>query len=207
MVRQELSDHQLVERCLTGNSAAWATLRRRHLGALAAFIRRLLEGGKDAGRRAEELAEEVIESLLMPGPERLRRFQPTRAPFPAYLRALALQAVQLDYRKNKRRAKREREIGERDFAHAGGDDAALTLLREEFVSSLSPREQKFCRQELLGEADPAGSVEYSMAQVYKLRQRILKKAKEFCKNDGGGVKKRVSTKTLKGVSKKRRGAH
>lgn len=186
MPGHKLSDQQLVERCLKGNAAAWTTLRRRHRAALAVFLRRMLGGEKDAGRRAEELAEEVLESLLVPGMERLRRFQPTRAPFPAYLRALALQAVQLDYRKNRRRAIVERELGERDLAHAEDDDAALALLREEFVSSLPPGEQKFCRQELLGEVDPAGAAEYSTAQWYKMRQRIFKKYKEFCKNGDAG---------------------
>jgi DNA-directed RNA polymerase specialized sigma24 family protein len=190
---QELSDVQLVQRCLAGEQEAWEELRRRHIPALARFIQQQLHGRKSARARAEEMAEEVLESLLVPTPARLRRFQATRAPFPAYLRMLALQAVYLECRQDKRRKGRESALGQRDPADTWADDATTALLREEFVASLTPRELKYYRKELLGVPDPAGPCYFSPAQGYKLRQRILKKVKEFCKNEevGRGGRKKV----------------
>jgi len=190
---QELSNEQLLELCLTDEQEAWPELRRRHVPALARFIAHLLHGQKSARCRADELAEEVLESLLERKAARLRGFQPARASFSTYLRVLAVQAVHLDYRQNERRGGLESALGQREPADVWDDDAATALLREEFVASLTPREQKYCRQVLLGEPDPAGPCHFTAAQGYKLRQRILKKAKEFCKNeeDGRGGRKKV----------------
>jgi DNA-directed RNA polymerase specialized sigma24 family protein len=156
--RQEESDHELVQWCLAGEPDAWVELRRRHVQALARLIQRLLHHRTNARGHAEEMAEEVFESLLMPTQARLRRFQPARASFPTYLRLLALQAVHLDYRKNKRRAGLESELGGLEPAGAWDDDTVFALLLEEFVTSLPPRQQNYCRQELLGEPHPGRSL-------------------------------------------------
>jgi DNA-directed RNA polymerase specialized sigma24 family protein len=198
---QELSDKQLVELCLTEEVEAWPEMRRRHVPALVRFIAHQLHGQKSVRCRADDLAELVLESLLEGTRARLRRFDAARATFPAYLRMLAVQAVYRDCRHNKRRGGREAALGPLDPADTWADDAATTVTREEFVASLTPLQQKYCRQELLGETDPAGPYEFSPQQGYNLSQRILKKLKEFCKNtDGikrGGIKK---------VRKKRRRA-
>ncbi len=192
--KQDVSDQQLVQRCLAdGLAAAWGELRQRHVQILARFIQRRMHGHNNARGDAAEMAEAVLESLLVPTLARLRRFDPTRASFLTYLRVLAVQAVHLDYRQNKRRDGLEAAFGSLEPADAWDDEAATALLREEFVASLPPREQKYCRQELLGEAAPAGPCKFSPAQGYKLRQRILKKVKEFCKNEevGRGGRKKV----------------
>ncbi len=131
--------------------------------------------------RADDLAELVLESLLEGKRARLRRFDPDRASFPAYLRLLAVQAVQLECRQNKRRRQGESALGPLDPADTWADDAATVLLRQEFVASLTPLEQTYCRQELLGETVPGGPYEFSAKQGYNLSQRILKMLKEFCK--------------------------
>ena len=97
------------------------------------------------------------------------------------MRVLAVQAVFLNARKNKGRSRRVSALGPLDPADTWADDAATALLQDEFVASLTPREQQYCRQVLLGETDPAGPCEFSAKQGYNLCQRILNKLKEFCK--------------------------
>lgn len=202
---QQASDDELIERCLAGDPSAWSALRQRHLADLAGYVRRLLQGQQNVSVRGQEIAEEVLESLLVPDKNRLLRYQPGQAPFGAYLRVLALQAVQLDYRKNKRRKAAEGTLGEGDPADSGADDEATALFREDFIASLRPEDQAYCRHILLGEPDLTGSYKFSAAEGYEIRRRILNAAKEFCKRYGGGkknLKKNAEVAPKRGV-----GAH
>lgn len=183
--KEALSDNELIEQCLAGDPNAWSELRERHLAPLVDYVRRLLHGQRNLGVRAQEIAEEVLESLMVPSKRRLERYRPERAPLGAYLRGLALQAVQLDYRKNKRR-KVETRLEEHDPADLWADDEATLLLQEEFMASLLPEDQAYCRFILLGEPDLTGSYRCSAEDGYAIRRRILNAAKAFWKLDVGG---------------------
>ena len=74
-------------------------------------MRHLLYGQRNVPVRAEEIAEDVLESLLERNNERLRRYQPDRVPPGAYLRVLALQGIWSTTRTNAARRRRARWVG------------------------------------------------------------------------------------------------
>jgi DNA-directed RNA polymerase specialized sigma24 family protein len=187
----------LVSRCLAGDDEAWSELYRLHHGILvAAAARHLGRAGRD-----EDLAEDIVAAvwlaLCSDDGHRLRTYDPKRGSLPAYLIALTRQEAWHHLRRSHNDISIE-ELGINPTGPAM-DWFPASLWWEEFMTTLSPREEDFLVKCLSAPVDlPSPSPTPVAAR--KTKQRLKVKILAYLapsdwsqgKNLGGHVTKRLS---------------
>jgi DNA-directed RNA polymerase specialized sigma24 family protein len=187
MPSQRPSDRVLIARVLAGKASSFATLMRRYEAELLAHVQRQLRNRQ----QAEEVAAWVWESLAMPNSSQLKKFDPARADFLTYLKLLADSRIRQNRRNVQKRKHPEPGALPDSFEDAHAANPLADLLDAEFMerlqARLTPPELQFFRQERLHERGLLTHVDFLPAYQRKLAERILKKAMQLRKEDGGGV--------------------
>jgi hypothetical protein len=162
-----------VQGCREHQEDAWQILYYHYCGPLALAIVRLLGFGKQNWGLAEELAHDVLSSLVENDYYRLRVFDSRRCCLRVYLGRLALQRVQLRHRLSRRH--REVPLGAHEPSDTGLTIEFLEACLRALEPTLTPQERRFFRQELLGQPLPEGPYVFSPANAEKLHQRVRRK--------------------------------
>jgi len=174
------ADGELVARCAAGEVGAWEELYDQCHVPLLRAIRCLLGQTVPDQNLIDELAARVWYALIDKDGKLLARFDKQRgARLGTFLRHVARDVTARHFRTEIRRRHRERIAGKRHETkrRATGDAEAAMA---EFVDTLSPGEQAFLEQHLLGNepADGEGAV-YSQANIWQIASRIRRKLGQF----------------------------
>jgi hypothetical protein len=169
------TEADLVQGCLAHREDAWQVLYQHYQGRLARSVLRLLGSGKRNLGLAEEIAHDTLSSLCEQDCHRLRVFNSRLCCLHLYLRVLALQRVQLRYRQTHRPGYHEIPLGAYEPPDTGVTIEFLEAQLQALKAMLTPQEQRYFRQELLGEPAPAEPFAFSAPNAEKLRQRVRRK--------------------------------
>jgi DNA-directed RNA polymerase specialized sigma24 family protein len=180
-----VADLQLVNRCVGGEVAAWEELYGRCHEPLCAAIRAKLRQGVADPNLVDELAARVWYAVVKNDGELLARYDPQRGGrVITFLRAIARDELSRHFRSERRRMEREVEsLRERACTPSKEVGVPIAASFNEFVQTLTPREQSFCENYLMSEAGDAElalkSASYSSANIWQLTHRIYKKMLAF----------------------------
>lgn len=169
----------IIAKCLTGDGAAWQEFYSRYRKSLLDSIHKQLGVKASNTDLVEEIAARVWYSLVCRDYRRLRAYEKGRAGFKTYLASLARQQVRLYYREKQRQRRREVPLADSDNGCGGCADWPPAATQEEFIATLSRREKQYFEQHLLGNAVETESASLSVANRWKLRQRVFDKLKAF----------------------------
>ncbi len=169
----------LVDRCKSGDEAAWAEMHAKCQTHVLRQIRYTLGERAQDQNLVEEIAARVWFGLVADNGYLLTRFEPKKGNgLDKYLGAIARYEVLRHQRSEYRRKKREQETQVTRIAQR--DD---TLLREmtldvnEFLPQLTPREKEFFHHILMG--NDGQHLRISAPNAWQLKHRIRKKLLEF----------------------------
>jgi DNA-directed RNA polymerase specialized sigma24 family protein len=101
-----------------------------------------------------------------------------------FLRCIAKDVTAGYFRTEYRRRRREQAVGEQRHTHSASaaDEADMA----DFINTLTPGEQEFLDQYLLGEEPADGHrKQYSSTNIWKRASRIRKKLRRFFRGDPG----------------------
>ena len=169
-------DRQLVDRCLSGESAAWDELYHGFHNGLVATVRLLLGPSEWDINLIDEIVARIWYALVSRDGELLGRFDVRRGcRLSTYLAQLARSEISSFFRSERRRRNRERIASRLGHETAENEIAAEF---EEFFRTLTPREMEFCAAVLLG-GDPAAAESFTATNAWKLQSRIRKKLRHF----------------------------
>lgn len=169
----ELED--LISRCLGGDDDAWCAIFDRYHPHLVPYVRYLLQGAGGL-EQAEEIAAAVWSSLLTDDYQRLRRYDPKAGNFLRYLGLLARGEIWRWRRSVRSRQARENRAARRESTT---EQCERGIVIQEFLETLTPREREFCLAYLLNEVDPGLRCEFTSANGWQLRCRVLKKFRMY----------------------------
>jgi hypothetical protein len=174
------ADALLVERCLAGEVAGWEEFYSQCHDALMVSIRLMLGRVGDDANLVEEIAARVWYALVANDGALLMRYDPGRgARLITFMRALAKDEINRHFRAEIRRRERELVAGrarpQNQAPEAGESSGSLA----EFLGTLTPHEQVFCRDYLL--AEPSGTTQpaHSRANIWQLSRRVYQKLLRF----------------------------
>ncbi len=181
--KRDTDEQALVDRCRSGDEAAWTEIHERCHEYLIKQIRYTLGvRGRDRNL-VEEIAARVWFGLVADDGRLLNRFQPNKGNgLEKYLAAIARYEVLRHQRSEFRRRKREKET--QTMRSANRDDRALREMAldvNDFLPQLTPREREFFHHVLMGNNDH--NLEISAPNAWQLRHRIRKKLVEFLESD------------------------
>jgi DNA-directed RNA polymerase specialized sigma24 family protein len=175
-------EHQLVQRCIAGEVAAWEELYNQHHQPLIRIVRVLLGDKGYDSNLVDELAAQVWYALIANDGKLLGRFDPGRgARLITFMRAIAKDTIQRHFRSKVRRLRRERIALEGTRAYHT-DQAHFDVALHEFLDTLSYSEREFAEAYLLAEPAVDGSVtvvERSDASRWQLSRTIRLKLRKF----------------------------
>ena len=181
------ADYGLAQRCVRGDVAAWSEIYAQHHDRLCRSIRIMLGSLPDANL-VDEIAAHVWYALVADDGKLLARYTPARkASLITFMRALARDKIKCYVRSEVRRRQREaaalwQNSAGRDHAHE-----AISASINDFLATLTPLEQKFCREFLLqprgdGLIEGFGPTHVSSANVWQQTRRLYLKMLEFLRS-------------------------
>jgi DNA-directed RNA polymerase specialized sigma24 family protein len=178
---QRRAERRLVERCRARCERAWERLIRGYGPGLLRFIASRLGPRWRGGSLAEDIAQEVWDSLVDPDMRRLEAFDPDRAEggLAAYLNALAVQVIQRHFRTLKYRG--EHECPLKDAARVfdpGFDPQQAGFLLAELEGGLTPALDEVLRHDLAWPEEPDAVLGISPAAVRQRRCRLRARGEE-----------------------------
>jgi hypothetical protein len=174
-----MQDRLLVDRCLSGEAAAWSQMYGRFHGSLLASIRAFLGRAGHDIHLVDEISARVWYSLVRNGFELLAKFDPGRGcRLSTFLSVLGKSEARLLLRSERRRKTRECVASkpEVELADAASNGA---LADDEFLATLSPRERAFYLDILVASHSEALESEYSQQNQWQLRHRVRRKLEQF----------------------------
>ena len=172
-------DRLLAERCLLGEVAAWEELYGRFHGPLCTAISGMLGAGGADLSRVDEIAARVWYALVRNDGELLARFDPARhTRLGGFFRGLARIEIMQYFRAEYRRRTQEAACPPRDRGGSAASDWQVTAMIEDFATTLTPGEQEFLEEHLLGQA-AGGGRELSETNIWQRCSRIRSKLKAF----------------------------
>jgi hypothetical protein len=181
-----VSDRRLVERCLSGEVAAWEELYAQCHDMLLASVRCLLGQTRSDPNLVDEIAARVWYALVANDGELLAKYDPKRgARIITFMRSLAKDEICRFFRSERRRRRREKIACDEKSPHNTDDQAQSEAVLAEFWETLSPREMGFATDHLLAIANAdiqpyaKSSSKYSSANVWQLTHRIYSKFVKF----------------------------
>lgn len=173
------SDHRLAKRCLAGDVAAWEELYGRFHEPLCRSISSMMGSGGCDLSRVDEIAARVWYALVRNDGELLDRFDPARhTRLGGFLRGLARIEIMQYYRAENRRRVKETACVYPSADESGVSDWQMSALIEDFATTLTPGEQDFLEEHLLGQSDEASEAR-SQATIWQRCHRIREKLKAF----------------------------
>jgi hypothetical protein len=130
----------------------------------------------------EEIASAVWCALCKQAYFRLRHFDPRMGRLIDYLAGMARKEIM-----NVRRAARNRRFRETRVARREAmlDHVDRSLVIQEFLATLTHREREFCLCDLMRQPGPWCHAEFSRANGWQLRCRVLKKFQAYCDHRQG----------------------
>ena len=172
-------DRQLVDRCLSGESAAWDRMYRKHHPILLSVIRSLLSARSTDDNLAEEIAARVWYALVRDHGRRLDRYDGRRGyRLSTFLAAFAKREMLQHFRSEQRRRLREQAAPSSSVVSSIPARAPGMVL-EEFLSRLTPRERQFFEANLVSQPDGAAAGNFSVTNAWQLKHRVQRKFKDF----------------------------
>ncbi len=181
------SDRNLIDRCLSGDRAAWERLYDQFHAPLLLAIRIFL--GRSGARHdlVDDIAAKVWFTVIDRQAQMLDRFDSDRGcRLSTFLASIAKNEVLQYFRAERRRSAREtqacrgREGADNNsrWNSVSGVNAAVT----EFLATLTPREREYCEGHLLAIRDvPAEG--YSNENRWQLNHRVRSKLSAFLKSE------------------------
>jgi hypothetical protein len=174
------ADALLAKRCLAGEVAAWEQLYAQCHEPLLISIRMMLGPQNADASLVDEIAARVWYALVANDGALFSRYKPSRgARLITFMRARATTEIARYIRSEVRRRKRELVALRNRPQHQGQDGAQPVNVLGEFLGTLTPCEQVFCNDQLLGEPSDAADQPYSTANIWQLSHRIRRKLLRF----------------------------
>ena len=175
-------DQQLIERCLTGDVAAWEDLYSRCHAPLLSLIKGMLSSA-DANL-IDEIAARVWYALVANDGALLTRFDPTRGNrLITFMRAIARDEATRYFRAEIRRRERE-TIAMRQKSKGAKSEAPVPhFMVEEFLTTLSPGDRSLCLQHVLAAPHQDGGIPSSRPAGRKQTRRLYRKLLAFLRRE------------------------
>ena len=171
-------DQQLLERCLTGDVAAWEDLYAQCHPPLLALIKGMLRSGDT--NLIDEIAARVWYALVANDGALLSRFDPTRGTrLITFMRAIARDEARRYFRTEIRRRERETVATRQRSIDAKSEDPVPHFLVEEFLTTLSSGDRSFCLQHVLAAGPQDGGSPASSPAGWKQTRRLCRKLLMF----------------------------
>jgi hypothetical protein len=174
------TDRRLAKRCLAGEVAAWEEMYGHFHEPLCRAIRGMLGVGGSDLSRVDEIAARVWYALVRDDGALLDRFDPARhTRLGGFLRGLARIEIMQYYRSEFRRRAQETAccVG-RTSGETSTSDWQMSAMIDDFATTLTPGEQEFLEEHLLGQSDE-DQKRWSDATVWQRCHRIREKLKTF----------------------------
>ncbi len=174
------ADGLLAKRCLAGEVAAWEELYAQCHEPLLVCIRVLLGPQNADANLVDEIAARVWYALVANDGALLARYKTNRgARLITFMHARANSEIVRYIRSEVRQRKRELAALRERPQHQGQDSAEPTSILAEFFATLTPHEQGFCSEHLLGEAPDVLGPTYSAPNFWQISHRIRRKLLRF----------------------------
>jgi len=175
-VRLVQQDRALVDRCMTGDPAAWSEMYSRFQETLLASIRAFLGRTVHDFHLVDEVSARVWYALVRNDFELMNRFDTARGcRFSTFLSVLAKTETRLLLRSERRRKLRELVASKPEVASPQDN----VLEDEEFLATLSPAERLFFDEVLLSTYGPQNEAQYTQHNLWQLRHRVRRKLEQF----------------------------
>jgi DNA-directed RNA polymerase specialized sigma24 family protein len=178
------ADVLLVKRCLQGDNDAWKEMYEQCQPKLLLSVRALIGKNGRGVNLAEEITARVWLSLVNADGSLLDRYDSQRGyRLTTFLASLARHELLKYWRSEQRRENRERQaLSNRSKTPVVGIDHTKVYWHE-FLNTLTHREREFVEKVLLA---PPGeeAEEFTRANTWQLRRRIMTKIQRFFGNSG-----------------------
>jgi hypothetical protein len=174
------ADALLAKRCLAGEVAAWEQLYAQCHQPLLISIRIMLGPHSGDASLVDEIAARVWYAIVANDGELLSRYKPSRgARLITFMRARAGSEMARYIRSEVRRRKRELAALRQKPQYQGQDGTQPVNVLAEFLGTLTPCEQVFCNDHLLGESSDLMVAPYSTSNIWQISHRIRRKLLRF----------------------------
>jgi DNA-directed RNA polymerase specialized sigma24 family protein len=176
---ENLSDWDLIEWCKKRDDDAWKELVERHEHSVRLSLQEKLgEKAKDI-QLVEDLTQEVFVALIKEQCKRLGLYDPERACFDTFLKAVATQIIRRWRGREGIRTEHEVPLEGHEPCEPGGDAGLVQAELAEFRESLTPQENRCLEENLMGEPKQhAEEPPLSGANARQLKHRLEQKADE-----------------------------
>lgn len=173
-------DRDLVDRCLSGETAAWSELYRTCHPKLLAAIRLLLGSLGQDFSLVDEIAARVWYALVKDGSSLLSRYDDSRGcRLTTFVSSIAKREIKQLLRSERRRLSRERKAS-RSEVQAEPPLSALTAdFQEQFLDKLTRSERTYFDCVLVPSAGGDEPSAYSADNRWQLQHRVRKKLEAF----------------------------
>jgi len=177
------ADQALLDRCLAGDDRSWHELYAQCQTHLAAAVRSCLGRRSKDQELVEELVAQVWYSLLSRNAKLLASFQVEhRCRLATFVGAVARNLVRNSLRSERRRRERESRAGTQAAELSLYEEEAIALLSQEFLQTLTPREEGYVAWCLtpVAELGARGDTFAGTRNAdHQIRHRLRKKVRDF----------------------------
>jgi hypothetical protein len=172
-------DCDVVERCVSGDTAAWSIIYAQNHDSLLAGIRTYLGHIGHDSNLVDEIAARTWYALVRDDFKLLNRYDVKfGCRLSTFLSLLAKNEARQLLRSERRRKDRERAASRPEIQRPK-EDLLSVISNEEFFATLSPSERTFCLDVLLAKETVDEEAQYTNSNRWQLRHRVLKKLKHF----------------------------
>jgi hypothetical protein len=172
---QRKNDWDLLERCRKRNNDAWKELVDCHRQSLRLSIKSHMADEARDIQAVEDIEQQVWMALIEKDYKRLGLYDPERGCFDTFLKALALQVVQMRRRQNFRRKERECRLGDYEPRNPACNDGLVQAELAEFLQDLTRQESRCLRETLLRTVGEVSQPSISPGNVRYLIHRLQQK--------------------------------
>jgi hypothetical protein len=176
------ADRKLIDRCMSGDVAAWSLLYRQSHDSLLTTIRSFLGRAGQDRNLVEEIAARVWYALVKNDFELLGKFDVRRGcRLSTFFSVLAKSETRMLFRSERRRKSREQLVSRPELESALAADSTALLSDEEFLVTLSPAEKAYYRDVLVAPSEQRQLAQraYSSENIWQLNFRVRKKLERF----------------------------
>lgn len=176
------ADRKLIDRCMSGDVAAWSLLYQQSHDSLLTTIRSFLGRAGQDRNLVEEIAARVWYALVKNDFELLGKFDVRRGcRLSTFLSVLAKSETRMLFRSERRRKSREQLVSRPELESVLASDSTALLSDEEFLVTLSPAERTFYHDVLVAPSEQRQLAQqtYSSENIWQLNFRVRKKLERF----------------------------
>ena len=172
-------DHRLIRNCLSGDRTAWEALFQRCQPALIMVTKLLLRSDSSDPNLVDEIAGRVWYAIVTDPVRRLASFDPSRGfSLTTFLAGLARNEIRDYFRSERCRSVREKTASRAERNPVRNSNRQMSLLIDEFLDLLTPREKLFLQCHLLTSPNDQSPV-FTKTNTWQLRHRIRRKLSAF----------------------------